>query len=147
MRNASGTVVRILVVDDYEPFRRFLHLKLQSRPELQIVGEASDGLEAVEKARDLQPDLIFLDIGLPSINGVEAAHRILRLVPDTKILFISQENDANVVAAALGNGAKGFLRKLDVNRDLLPAIEAVIRGKHFPSVAVTQRESASSPSD
>jgi DNA-binding NarL/FixJ family response regulator len=119
-------------------------LKLQQRPELQIVGEASDGLEGVQKAKDLQPDLILLDIGLPRLNGIEAAHRILKFSPNANILFISQENDAAVIAAAIGNGAKGFVRKLNVNRELLPAIEAVLRGEHITSTGVTQRESASS---
>jgi two-component system nitrate/nitrite response regulator NarL len=144
MRNSSRTLVRILVVDDHEPFRRFLHLKLQQRPELQIVGEASDGLEGVQKAKDLQPDLILLDIGLPRLNGIEAAHRIMKFSPNANILFISQVNDAAVIAAAIGNGAKGFVRKLNVNRELLPAIEAVLRGEHITSTGVTQRESASS---
>jgi DNA-binding NarL/FixJ family response regulator len=144
MRNPSRTLVRILVVDDHEPFRRFLHLKLQQRPELQIVGEASDGLEGVQKAKDLQPDLILLDIGLPRLNGIEAAHRIMKFSPNANILFISQVNDAAVIAAAIGNGAKGFVRKLNVNRELLPAIEAVLRGEHITSTAATQRESASS---
>jgi len=144
MRNSSRTLVRILVVDDHEPFRRFLHLKLQQRPELQIVGEASDGLEGVQKAKDLQPDLILLDIGLPRLNGIEAAHRIMKFSPNANILFISQVNDAAVIAAAIGNGAKGFVRKLNVNRELLPAIEAVLREEHITSTGVTQRESASS---
>jgi len=144
MRNSSRALVRILVVDDHEPFRRFLHLKLQQRPELQIVGEASDGLEGVQKAKDLQPDLILLDIGLPRLNGIEAAHRILKFFPNANILFISQVNDAAVIAAATGNGAKGFVRKLNVNRELLPAIEAVLREEHITSTGVTQRESASS---
>ena len=144
MRNPSRTLVRILVVDDHEPFRRFLHLKLQQRPELQIVGEASDGLEGVQKAKDLQPDLILLDIGLPRLNGIEAAHRIMKFSPNANILFISQENDAAVIAAAIGNGAKGFVRKLNVNRELLPAIEAVLREELITSTGVTQRESASS---
>ena len=109
MRNSSRTVVRILLVDDHEPFRRFLHLKLQPRPELQIVGEASDGLEAVQKAKELQPDLILLDIGLPSLNGIEAAHRILPFVPNAKIIFVSHEKDPDIIAAASGNGAKGLL--------------------------------------
>ena len=144
MRNSSRTLVRILVVDDHEPFRQFLHLKLQQRPELQIVGEASDGLEGVQKAKDLQPDLILLDIGLPRLNGIEAAHRIMKFSPNANILFISQENDAALIAAAIGNGAKGFVRKLNVNRELLPAIEAVLREEHIRSTGVTQRESASS---
>ena len=135
---------RVLVVEDFEPFRRFICSTLGERPELEIVGETSDGLQAVQKAKELQPDLILLDIGLPRLNGIEAAHRIMKFFPNANILFISQENDAAVIAAAIGNGAKGFVRKLNVNRELLPAIEAVLRGEHITSTGVTQRESASS---
>jgi DNA-binding NarL/FixJ family response regulator len=83
-------VVRVLVVDDHQPFRNFVCSTLQARPELQVVGEASDGLEAVQKAKELQPDLICLDIGMPTLNGIEAAHRISQLVPAAKILFMRQ---------------------------------------------------------
>jgi DNA-binding NarL/FixJ family response regulator len=88
------------------PFRHFLCATLEARPELQVIGEASDDLQAIQKAEESQPDLILLDIGLPTLNGIEAAHRISRLVPAAKILFVSQENDADVVSAALSNGAK-----------------------------------------
>jgi len=80
--------------------------------------------------------LILLDIGLPKLNGIEAAHRISRLVPAAKILFVSQENDADVVSAALSNGAKGYVLKLDANRELLPAVESILRGKDFISTGV-----------
>jgi DNA-binding NarL/FixJ family response regulator len=126
-------VFRILAVDDYEQFRRFLHSKLQSRSDLRIVGEASDGLMAVQKAEELQPDLILLDIGLPRLNGIEAARRISRLVPAAKILFVSQNHDADVVLSALGAGAMGYIRKENAHADLLPAIEAVLRGDRFVS--------------
>ena len=132
IRNSSA-VVRILVVDDFEPSRRFLCETLQGRPDLQIIGEASDGLQAVEKFEELQPDLILLDIGLPKLNGIEVAHRISELVPSSTILVISQNNDTDVVAAALSNGAKGYILKHNANRELLPAVEAVLRGDHFVS--------------
>jgi DNA-binding NarL/FixJ family response regulator len=130
---SSSAVVRILVVDDYEPFRRFLREKLQARPELHVIGEASDGSQAIQKAEELQPDLILLDIGLPMINGIEAAHRICGLIPGVRILFVSQNNDADIVAAALNNGAKGYVRKQNANTELLRAIEAILRGEHFVS--------------
>jgi DNA-binding NarL/FixJ family response regulator len=107
------------------------------RSELQVVGEASDGLEAVQKAKELQPDLICLDIGMPILNGIEAAHRISKLVPAAKILFISQDSDPEVIAAALGNGAKGYVFKLDAVRELLLAVESVLRGQRFISPGVT----------
>jgi len=127
----ANAVVRVLVVDDYEPFRQFLRSNLQQRPELQIIGEASDGLEAVQKAEELRPDLVLLDIGLPRLNGIEVAHRISRLVPAAKILFLSQENDPDILAKALSNGAKGYVRKQNAVTELLPAIKAVLGGDRF----------------
>ncbi|MGC1450704.1 MAG: response regulator transcription factor [Candidatus Sulfotelmatobacter sp.] len=97
--------VRVLVVDDYEPFRRFVCSTLEQRPDLQIIGEVSDGLEAVQKAEELQPDLIVLDIGLPTLNGIEAARRIRKLSPESRIVVLSQEFSADVVQEALRLGA------------------------------------------
>ena len=128
--------IRVLVVDDYEPFRRFICSNLESRPDLQVVGEASDGLEAVEKAQALKPDLILLDIGLPSLNGIEAAQRISRLVPTATIIFLSQIRDADVVQEALSNGAKGYVLKQDAGIDLMLAIETVLRGANFVSSGI-----------
>jgi DNA-binding NarL/FixJ family response regulator len=125
--------VRVLVVDDYEPWRRFVCSVLQKQPELEIVGEVADGLAAVQKAGELHPDVILLDIGLPSLNGIEAAHRISKLVPGAAILFVSQDNDEDVIAAALSNGAKGYVLKLNASSELLPALAAVLRGEHFLS--------------
>lgn len=85
---------RVLVVEDHEPFRRFVCSTLEKRPELQIVCEVSDRLEAVRKAEELHPDLILLDVGLPSLNGIEAARPIRRLSTESKIFFISQESSA-----------------------------------------------------
>ena len=131
---------RVLVVEDYEPFRRFICSRLGKRPELQIVGEASDGLQAVKKAEELQPELILLDVGLPTINGIEAACRISRLAPAAKILFVSQNHDADVVATALSNGAKGYVLKENAKTDLLPAVEAVLRGERFVSTGLHAEE-------
>ncbi len=129
--------VRVLVVDDYEPFRRFICSTLRRRPELQIVGEASDGLEAVQKAEELQPDLIVLDIGLPSLNGFEAAQRIRKLSPESKILFVSQESSADVVQEALCLGALGYVVKEHAGSELLAAVKAVLEGRQFVSRGVS----------
>jgi len=135
----SRRFVRVLVVDDYEPFRHFVRATLQARPELRIICEASDGLQAVEKAEELQPDLVLLDIGLPLLNGMEAAHKISRLVPGATILFLSQNNDADIIEAAISNGAKGYVLKLNAQRELLPAVQAVLRGERFASSGISQR--------
>jgi DNA-binding NarL/FixJ family response regulator len=91
------------------------------------------GVEAVQKAEELQPDLILLDIGLPKLNGLKAASRIHLLAPSSKTVFVSQENTADVVQAASSNGARGYVLKSNVASELLLALEAVLRGGHFIS--------------
>jgi DNA-binding NarL/FixJ family response regulator len=136
--NQSRSTVHALVVDDFEPFRRFVCSTLGRRPGLRVVGEASDGLEAVQKAEELKPDLILLDVGLPTLNGIEASHRISRVAPDSKILFVSQNNDVDVVRAVLGNNARGYVLKADANRELSPAVEAVLQDEQFVSTGVNR---------
>jgi DNA-binding NarL/FixJ family response regulator len=125
--------VRVLVVDDYEPFRRFACTTLCKRQDLQVIGEAADGLEAVRKAEELKPDLIVLDIGLPTLNGIEVARRICKLCPECKILFMSQESSAEVAQEAFSVGALGYVVKAHAGRELLAAVEAVCQGKQFVS--------------
>jgi DNA-binding NarL/FixJ family response regulator len=128
--------VRVLVVDDFEPWTRFVCLMLEKVPELQVICEVSDGLEAVQKAEELKPDLILLDIGLPTLNGIEAARRIRKLAPESKILFLSQESSADVVQEALSLGARGYVVKTIAGSELLPAIEAVLRDRVFVSSGI-----------
>jgi DNA-binding NarL/FixJ family response regulator len=130
---AGGSTVRILVVEDFPQFRQFICSTLEERNDLQIVGEAADGLEAVQKAVELKPDLILMDIGLPSLNGLEAARRILELVPESKIIFLSQESSTEVMQAALNMGACGYVVKIKATSELMPAVDAVILGKKFVS--------------
>jgi DNA-binding NarL/FixJ family response regulator len=127
---------RILSVDDFEPWCRFVGSALQKQPELQMIGEASDGLEAVQKAQELQPDLILLDIGLPSVNGIEAARRIHQVVPGSKILFVSENRSPEIAEEALSTGACGYVVKSDAARELLPAVRAVLEGKRFVSTSL-----------
>ena len=121
------------MVEDSEAFRDFIRSVLGKRPELQIVGEVADGLQAVRKAEELKPDLILLDFGLPTLNGIEVARRVRTLSPDSKILFVSQELSAAVVQGALAEGAKGYVFKTDARRELLTAVDAVLRGEQFVS--------------
>jgi DNA-binding NarL/FixJ family response regulator len=125
--------VRVLVVDDYEPFRRFVCSTVGQRPGLQVVGEASDGLEAVLKAEELKPDLIVLDIGLPTLNGIEVARRIRKSCPECKILFLSQGSSVDVAQAAFSLGAMGYVVKAHAGSELLAAVESVCQGKRFVS--------------
>jgi DNA-binding NarL/FixJ family response regulator len=129
--------VRVLVVDDYEPFRRFVCSIMGKRPDLKVIGEASDGLEAVQKAEELQPDLIVLDIGLPTLNGIEAARRIRKLSPESKILVLTQESSAAVVQEVLSLGALGYVVKAHAGSELLAAVEAVCQGRQFVSRGIS----------
>jgi DNA-binding NarL/FixJ family response regulator len=119
------TPIRVLVVDDYEPVCRAIY-KILHNPRFQIIGQAADGLEAVQKSADLQPDLILLDIGLPQLNGLKAAEQISKVAPHSKILFVTQETDPDVLELALSLGTGG-VSKACIQTDLLPAIESVQR--------------------
>lgn len=137
--NPNVLLVRILVVEDNEPFRQLISSILGKRPEFQIIGEASDGLEAVHKAEVLHPDLILMDIGLPSLNGIEAARRIGKLALKSKIVFLSQETSPDIVQAALSVGAMGYVAKANAACDLLAAVKAAVQGNQFISAGLTGR--------
>lgn len=121
----------ILVVEDVEEFRRFVCSLLKSKAEFRVE-EAADGLEAVQKAQELQPDLILLDIGLPKLHGIEVARRVRTLIPAARILFVSGLSDPHVVGEALNLGA-AYIHKPSFQSDLGPAIEAVLKGERFVS--------------
>lgn len=122
--------LRILVVDDFEAFRRFIYSTLEKRVGVQIIGQASDGLEAVQLAKKLQPDLILLDVGLPGLNGLEVARRVRAFAP-AKFLFFSALSDPDVVREAFNLGAIGYVHKPHAQSELLPAIDAALENKRF----------------
>jgi DNA-binding NarL/FixJ family response regulator len=130
---SASSFARVLVVDDYEPFRRFVGSLAETQQAWQIVGQAADGLEAVQKAPELQPDLILLDLGLPKLNGMEVMRRIRQLALASRILIVSQESSAAVAQEALARGARGYVLKSDAGCDLVPAVEAVLNGGVFVS--------------
>jgi DNA-binding NarL/FixJ family response regulator len=129
----EAPATRVFIVDDYEPIRRFVRATLGKSQDLQVIGEASDGLEAVHKAQELQPDLIVLDIGLPSLNGIEVARRIRKLCPGSRIILLSQEASADLAQEAFRLGAMGYVVKAHAGHELLASIEAVRQGKQFVS--------------
>lgn len=130
----SGTAsVRILLVDDFILFRTLVSSILTKQPGYQIVGEAADGLEAVQRARELKPDLVVLDMCLPDLNGIEVARRIRRCSPDSTILFLTGINDPGLAREAFSAGARGYILKVDVTFELVEASIEVILGKRFVS--------------
>ena len=121
-RDTPLSSIRMLVVDDFKPWRQWVCSLLERRPEICVVAEAGDGWEAVEKAQELKPDLILLDIGLPSLNGIEVAKRIRQVAPNAGIIFLTLNSDKEIVRAALSTWAQGYVLKTDASRDLLPAL-------------------------
>lgn len=120
-----------MLVEDFPSFRKVVCSKLQQRSDLQVICEVSDGLEAVQKAEALKPDLILLDVGLPTLNGMEVARRLRDLAPKSKIIFLSQETSEDFVQHAASLGAWGYVFKTNTESDLLVAIDAALSGTRF----------------
>lgn len=129
----APTKCRIIVVEDFAPFLKFICSTLTKNPNLQIISEVSDGMEAVRQAEELRPELILLDIGLPTLNGIAAARQIRKLAPNSRIIFLTQESSPAVVQEAFNLGARGYVLKARAAFDLLPAVEAVLQGGQFVS--------------
>jgi DNA-binding NarL/FixJ family response regulator len=129
----------VLVVDDFEPFRRVIASMVQEKTELQLVGEAVDGVDAVQQAQKLAPDLILLDIALPRLNGIEVARRVRKLVPECKILFLSQDSSAELAQKAFSLGARGYVIKTDAVGELFPAVKAVLSGEKYVSSGLAEQ--------
>lgn len=138
--------IRVLVVDDSEPWRSYFSNTLKNQPGLEIIGAVSDGLEGVQRAEELRPDLITLDIGLPTLNGIEAARRVREVSPASKILFVSENIDLDIAIEALNTGASGYVAKSDAASELLPAVDAVLKGERFVSKSLPA-DGLSSPPD
>ena len=130
------SIVRILVVEDIKYWREFVSSMLRKEPSFEIICEAVDGAEAVVTAEKLKPTVVLLDIGLPKMNGIEAGKWIGKLVPETKVVFFSEEHDMDIVLAALKIGASGYVLKSDATHDLIAAIHAAVKGDKFVSRTV-----------
>jgi len=133
----EGSITRILLVEDFEPYRALTTSLLSQNSEFNVIGEAEDGLQAIEKAQELRPDLILMDIGLPKLNGLDAARRMCELVPTAKIIFLTQETDIDVVREALSLGAWAYVLKQESETDLPSALAVVLQGKRFVSSALS----------
>ena len=131
------SVTQILIVEDFVPWQHFISIKLQSEIDLRIISVATDGLEAVHKAKEVQPDLILMDLSLPGMNGIEATRQIRILSPGSRILFLSEHADSNLIQAALDAGACGYILKSDSGSDLIVGIRAVLLGQLFVSRSLT----------
>ncbi|MGB7730234.1 MAG: response regulator transcription factor [Candidatus Acidiferrum sp.] len=121
--------LKVLLVDDHALVRRGFRRMLEDEPTIQVVGEASDGMEAVERAEALQPDVIVMDCALPQINGIEASRRILAKRPETAILMLSMHSEDTLIRQAMEAGAKGYVLKNAMDLDLVSAIKKVAEGK------------------
>jgi DNA-binding NarL/FixJ family response regulator len=124
-------VLRILVADDHEIVRRGLVSLLKSHAQWDVCAEAEDGRQAVQKAKELRPDVVILDIGMPNLNGLEAARQILRDHPQCRVLILTITDADEIVRAVLAAGARGFVLKSDAARDLVAAVEALQSNKTF----------------
>lgn len=129
--------VRALVVDDFEQWRKVVRVALQGKLGLHIIEEAADGLEAVQKAQAMQPDLVVLDIGLPTLNGLEVARHIGRVSPKSRVVFLTENHSRDIRDAALQDGASGYVVKSAFASELIPAVEAVLEGRQFLSAKLS----------
>ena len=131
-------MLRILIADDHEVARRGIRSLLESHPGWEVCAEAKDGRDAVELATRTKPDLILLDIGMPNLNGLEAARQILATNPDIPILILTMHDSDQVIREVLRAGARGFLLKSDAGRDLVAAVDALQRQRTFFTTRVSQ---------
>jgi DNA-binding NarL/FixJ family response regulator len=137
-REVSLSVLRILIADDHEVARKGIRALLESHVGWEVCGEARDGREAVDCASRLKPDVLLLDIGMPNLNGLDAARQILAVTPEARILILTVHDSEQVVREVLAAGARGFLLKSDAGRDLVAAVEAMQHRRTFFTPRVAQ---------
>jgi DNA-binding NarL/FixJ family response regulator len=136
--SVNGPVLRILIADDHEVARSGIRAVLEGHPAWEVCGEAKDGREAVDLADKLKPNIVLMDIGMPNLNGLDAARQILSVTPDARILILTMHDTDQVVREVLSAGARGFLLKSDAGRDLVTAVEALQQNRTFFTTKVAQ---------
>ena len=132
------TTTRILLADDHEVVRQGLRVLLEAQPGWEVVGEAENGREAVEKVRALKPDVVVLDITMPELNGLEATRQILKAAPQTEVLILTMHESEQVAREVLSAGARGYLLKSDAGRDLVSAVDALRHRRPFFTPRISQ---------
>jgi len=130
--------LRVLIADDHEIVRQGLRSMLEAQRECQVVGEAGDGRQAVTLTKELNPDVVILDIGMPTLNGLEATRQILKIRPQTKVLILTMHESDSVIREVLDAGARGYILKTDAGRDLVTAVDSLRRNKTFFTSRVSQ---------
>src|SRR5277367_302346 len=135
---ARMTTLRLLLADDHEIVRQGLRSILAPLKDCEIVGEAADGRQAVTMTKSLSPDIVILDIGMPTLNGLEATRQILKLRPQTKVLVLTMHEADSVIREVLDAGARGYILKTDAGRDLVTAVDSLRRNKTFFTSRVSQ---------
>jgi DNA-binding NarL/FixJ family response regulator len=135
------TRTRILIADDHEIFRKGLRSLLESCAEWEICGEASNGLEAIEAARNLVPDIVIMDIGMPRLNGLDATRQIRKELPKTRVLILSQHDSPHMLTAAADAGALAYITKSEVARRLLVALDEITADRSLGRISKSSAES------
>jgi DNA-binding NarL/FixJ family response regulator len=131
-------VLKLLLADDHEVVRQGLRSMLEAQRDCQVVGEAADGRQAVALAKELNPDVVILDIGMPTLNGLEATRQILKMRPQTKVLILTMHESDSMIREVLDAGARGYILKTDAGRDLVTAVDSLRRNKTFFTSRVSQ---------
>jgi len=131
-------VLKVLIADDHEIVRQGLRSMLEAQRDCQVVGEAGDGRQAVTLTKELNPDVVILDIGMPTLNGLEATRQILKMRPQTKVLILTMHESDSVIREVLDAGARGYILKTDAGRDLVTAVDSLRRNKTFFTSRVSQ---------
>lgn len=140
-------VTRILVVDDFLSWQRCLLIHFEAEPDFKIIATAADGLDATQKAKELQPDVILMDLSMPGMNGIAATRQIRTISPGSKILFLTEQRGTELIQAAFDVGGSGYVLKSDTHADLIPGIRAVLLGQQFVSQSLRGWLESPGPTD